>query len=274
MRRRGLAIAPAVIATLLLLAACGNPGSGTTASAGASGSASASASASATPTAAPAPSAPAAPADAVLVITATVTSTSGSVMHLSETVLKSLAWNDPAAADRAALMSQVCAGALDDTVYSANLWSFAKIQVTAKADGAWPTDGSRDIQLEPFAQYLAVATDGYPMNDPYAAADTPFCKTDKYLRGPGSGTAVVGFQGDTDAVGAAGGFTKWANHRYGFSAKEVATQTPADTGMTVSDCSITVTPLGMSLGGGNLTNTQSDGTECIIGISTIEDSDS
>ena len=200
-----------------------------------------------------APTEPAAeplPEDALLQVTATATADNGAVLDLEFIVHKSLAWDDPAGVANADLMSNVCDGALENSVYEEQLWSFTQVDVSATpVDGtpAWP-EGKR-FSLFPLAWSNAIAGDGAVVDDQDVDIATPFCLRTKYLGGPGTGILVLGQAGDTDAVGAAGNFTRWANNNYGFSSVEVQEQTPADTGITVSDCAYVVTDLGKELGG-------------------------
>jgi hypothetical protein len=235
----------------------------------------------ATPTTAATPTSPAAEdldPDIVLVVKATVTASNGAVLDVELKVHQSTAWNDPAAKDRPALMTKTCDGSLDKTVYKKNLWSFAKIDVTAVAgatsSAAWPKDEYKRIRLNPSTAYLAVASSGAITLDHDVDQATPLCKVDHYLHGPGSGTLVVGFKGDTDAVGAAGQFTKWANHAYGFNSTEVAGQSVKSSGMSTSNCSYLVTDLGKTLHGGKNWSFLHDKTRCYVTINTTEDEDS
>jgi hypothetical protein len=239
-----------------------------------------------TPPAPPASSAPPAPStapsaapladDILLHLTATATAENGAVLDLTLNVHKSTAWNDPAGASRAALMSSVCEGALDDSVFEANLWSFAQIDLSAVANAstpAWP--GGKRLRVMPYSTHLALASTGDAIEDPDVSGETPHCKRDRYLLGAGESTLVVGFQGDTDASGAAGNFTRWANHLYGFVGREVAGQTAAQAGITITGCDYQVTTLGESLNGGaSWWHEQSTPSECYVGSSEPEDDDS
>jgi hypothetical protein len=216
----------------------------------------------------PAPIEPALADDAVLVVSTTVTADNGAVLDLRLVVHRSTAWNDPVGAERAAMMTAACLGALDAGVYDANLWSFALVDVTATArDGAeWPA-GHR-LFLEPYSGYVSIASSGFPLDDDEVSAETPHCQRDKYLESAGSGEIVVGVAGDTDTVEAAGHFTKWANHNYGFVNVRVSSQTAADVGMSFSDCSYSVTDAGKELGGDAPTwHLLTNDTHCAVGSS-------
>lgn len=189
--------------------------------------------------------------DALLVVNARVTADNGAVLDLSMTVHQSTAWSDGTASDLPALMTAGCEGSLDETVYEGNLWSFTRIDVVATSSGSvtWPSD--KRLRLFPTVNGdVSLASDGFLVDDPDVDPATPHCARDRYLYGSGTGTLVAGIQGDTDEVGAAGQFTRWANQLYGFVAQEVAGQTAAEAGMTVSDCSYVVTDAGTALNGG------------------------
>jgi hypothetical protein len=179
------------------------------------------------------------PDDALLAVSVTVTASNGATMTVLAVVRASTAWDDPAAADRPATMTAECSGYLDATVYEQNLWSFTLVDVTATTiDGDWP--GGEGVNVFPDPEFALVADTGGLGETTFAADDVPHCYRLKTITQPGSGTIVVGLQGDTDAVGAAGGFTRWANHNYGFSAISAAEN--------LSACELTVTPLGAEFG--------------------------
>jgi hypothetical protein len=180
------------------------------------------------------------PADALLVVSATIEARNGATMQVSEVVRKATAWDDATAPERPAAMTAECAGALDESVYEANLWSFAVIDVTATPTNAtaWPAD--EGVWLFPDNEYVAQAESGVLGQDEAVDPDTPNCLRLKNITQPGGGQIVAGFQGDTDAMDAAGHFTRWANHNYGFSSYS--------DGLVISDCSLHVLPLGTELG--------------------------
>ncbi len=181
------------------------------------------------------------PEDALLAVSVTATASNGATMNVLSVVRRSTAWDDPAAADRPATMTAECAGYLDASVYEQDLWSFTLIDVTAAAiEGDWPV--GEGVNVFPDPEYTAVADTGALGEDASAGSDVPHCFRLKTITAPGSGTIVVGLHGDTDAVGAAGGFTRWANHNYGFSSISAAED--------LSDCVLTVTPLGEESGWG------------------------
>ncbi len=212
------------------------------------------------------------PEDAVLGIAVIVTDASGAALQLREIVHRSYAWDSDEGRPLAGMMTAGCLGALEDTVYEEQLWSFASIEVSATpvGDTPWagdPADTARWIRVQPLTAHLSLASDGVLVEDPAAVPEAPHCDRDRLIAGTGTGALVVGFHGDTDAVGAAGHFTRWANHRYGFQAD--------DPGLVFSGCETVVTELGASLGGGVASWTSElDGTHCVTGSGLPEDTDS
>lgn len=214
--------------------------------------------------------------DIVLSVDATATASNGAVLQLNLQVHQSERWDDANTSDRADLMTETCDGSLDNTVYSANLWSFTEIDYEAVHDDStpgWPADGR--VSLLPATKYLAVAADGFIRDDNSVDTATPFCKRDKFITGAGDGETVVGFAGDTDDVGAAGGYTKWANHRYGFVSGKPGASAAASAGVLISDCTYTVTDVGAEYHGGAAWWKESkNSTKCTIGSGEKEDHDS
>jgi hypothetical protein len=224
--------------------------------------------AAAAPTASPVPAAEEQPLpeDVVMVVRATATADNGSVMDLTLTVHRSTLWNDPAGADLAALMTGVCAGYLDDTVYQSRQFSFARIDVAAaqRPGPDWPAD--RRLFLLPSGALVTVAADGFAVDDDEADGATPHCKRQKYVDGPGAGTIAVGFAGDTGSAGTADGAPKWANHDYGVAGARIAGQTAAAAGVTISGCTYLVTTAGAELDGdASWWGSTIDDTRCVTG---------
>lgn len=181
------------------------------------------------------------PDDAVLAVLAELTADNGATMDLLMVVHKSTAWDDPAAADRPALMLEQCSGAYDEALFADQLYSFASIDVTATVtSGDWPAGAG--AWLVPATDYLAVVSTGDVVEDPAADSEAPHCARDRQIAGPGSGTMVVAFRGDTDDVGAAGGFTTWANHNYGYAIL---------TSGEFTECGLIIPPLGEEFGWGD-----------------------
>ncbi len=224
-------------------------------------------SATATPT--PAPTDAALADDVLLVITTVATADNGAVLDLTLTVHRPLAFDDPAVGAAAAAMTDACGGGTDDGLYAENLWTFATVDVAAvaRAGAEWPAD--RRIILSPLSTSVSVAGDGVVLDDDEVDSATPNCRRDKHLDTAGAGTLIVGFAGDTDDVGAAGQFTKWANHMWGFSGVRVSGQSAEAAGITLSECTFTVTPAGEELNGAaEWWVERNDDTKCQTGSPT------
>lgn len=199
----------------------------------------------------PSPSAEALAEDVLLVVSAVATADNGAVLDLTMTVHRPTAFDDPASAAAAALMTDSCGGGTDDSVYADQLWTFASVDIEAveRPGTAWPTN--RRLFFYPLATDVNIAADGAVLDDDMVDPATPHCRTDKHLDAPGSGVMVVGLEGDTDDVSAAGQFTRWANHMWGFSGVYVAGQSAAAAGIVLSECAYTVTDAGKALNGGS-----------------------
>ena len=212
---------------------------------------------SATPTPTPTETAEAPPEevtlaeDILLHVTATATGSAGNELQLDLQVHRAMNWNDDT--ESAVLMTSGCEGSLDASVYEANLWSFAVVDVVAT--GAWTGDS---IRLLPVADdVVSLASIGFLSEDDNVDPATPHCLRERTFATADDGTLVLGLTGDSDAAGAAGNHTRWANTRYGFIAPQ---------GVTLSDCEFTVTPAGAELNGGaDWWADVVSGTECSTG---------
>ncbi len=222
------------------------------------------------PSASPSPTAEALPDDVVLVVSAVATADNGAVLDLTMTVHRPTAFDDPASAAAAALMTDSCGGGTDDSLYADQLWTFATVDIDAiaRSGAAWPTN--RRLFLSPFASYVNIAADGAVLDDDMVDPATPHCRTDKHLDVAGSGSMVVGLEGDTDDVSAAGQFTRWANQMWGFSGVYVAGQSAAAAGIVLSECTYTVTDAGKALNGGSADWIERIADErCLVGNPSI-----
>lgn len=192
--------------------------------------------------------------DVLLHVTATATGTAGNELELDLQVHRAVAWDD--APDSAALMTSTCEGALENSVYQANLWSFATVDVAAT--GSWTADS---IELRPLADdVVSLASSGFLSEDDNVDQATPHCLRARSFATPGEGALLLGFSGDSDEAGAAGNFTRWANVRYGFAVPD---------GITLSDCEFTVTDAGTELNGGaEWWGDVVSATECSTGATT------
>lgn len=200
------------------------------------------------------------PDDAVLRTDVEVTADNGATMDVAMVVFVSTAWDDPAAADRPATMTEQCLDALDASIYADQLFSFAKIEVTTVTSGDWPSDAG--VFLFPSVEHLSVAATGDIEEAPGFSSEAPHCKRDHQITVGGSGEMIVAFRGDTDDVAAAGGFTRWANHNYGFSVVGP---------VTFSECTHTASPLGVEFGWSDTYDAVVESEVCRVGIFTEDD---
>ncbi|MEN9620967.1 MAG: hypothetical protein RL499_1160 [Actinomycetota bacterium] len=221
-------------------------------------------------TAAPSPSSEALPDDVLLVVSAVATADNGAVLDLTMTVHRSLAFDDPGVGDFAALMTDACGGGTDEALYADQLWTFtnAEVEAVARPGTAWPAN--HPIFFQPLATYVPIAADGAVVDDENVDPATPRCLRDKHLDAAGSGALIVGLEGDTDDVSAAGQFTRWANSMWGFTGVYVAGQSAADAGIVLSDCTYIVTDAGKALNGGSAEWIERiDDERCEVGNPTI-----
>lgn len=182
------------------------------------------------------------PDDALLSLTATAELNGGPVAHVSLVVHKSLAWDDPKAADLAAAMTSTCDGSLEESVYNEQLFTFTRVDYSAVpvADGGMWTAGPA-FDLMPSAS-IPIAPLGDATDADSADISTPLCLRNKEFPIIGEGALVLGLEGDTDENLAAGNFTRWSNQAYGFVSKQPE--------VVFTDCKYTVTELGNELGPG------------------------
>ena len=180
------------------------------------------------------------PADAGVLIQGTVTADSGAVLDLALIVYPPTNWNSPAAPERPALMTAACAGYLDESVYEMQGWNFVRVDVVAtlrEGSDPWPSDAP-PITIAPTAEFVALASEGFPGEDPEADSNAPHCDRNRVVTGPGEGTFVFGLSDDIHLEDTAANGLKWTQHSYGFTVPGVV--------LAVSDCSITSTPLAES----------------------------
>ena len=195
-------------------------------------------------------------AESVLVVYVEMTASNGATADVVMVVQKSTDWDDPAGADRAALMTQVCAGAYDESIYAMRGFTFALIRVTfTVTEGEWPA--GEGVHLVPATDHLAVVSSGAVVSDPGADPESPNCKRDKIMTGPGEGTMVVAIGDDI------GVYDKWAGHNYGF-----ATLAGGD----FTECLALSTDLGRELGWNDSSQSYVDETDiCKVGDFTEND---
>jgi hypothetical protein len=209
---------------------------------------------SATPSqsASPSPDPVAVTADTVAVMTATATAQNGSVLQLRLVVLKSVAWSDPVGLPRSTATTTWCEGELDQSVYESNNYGFAQVDYSAKLSGsqiAWPSDLLVRLLPSPGDGVSETAAGGaYQVEPPAPDNDpgfyVPHCQQPAYMSGAGTGSVYLGFDGDTVASPA---FSLWAGQAYGWTFDPIdSTIDPSK--VSISDCKLTVTSLGKSLG--------------------------
>jgi hypothetical protein len=196
------------------------------------------------------------------------------VLDLRLVVLKSHAWNDPLGVPRAAATTAWCQGELDETVYGPANYGFAEGDYSAQLTGsqiAWPEDLLVRLLPSPGDTMSVTAGGGaYQIEppDPNAGSDpgyyVPHCQQPAYLGGAGTGVVYLGFNGDAAATPP---FTLWSKQSYGWTFDPINSKIDPSK-VTISNCKLTVTALGKSLGasadgGAQLEN----GTYCSFTVS-------
>ena len=187
-------------------------------------------------------------ADTTLIVRATATATNGSQLSLELQVHKPTAWDDVAAQTLPAAVVDDCGGLVSLAQFAGEQWSFTRGNLTAIPTAAstsdWPTEAA--IGLLPSAASAYLSGRGILTVD--TAAGTNLCQQDKSFAGSGSGGFAMGMSADD--------LTGWAQHRFGFV---------APVGTVLSECTVDVTALGASLGGGSGWINVSDAGACVAG---------
>lgn len=189
--------------------------------------------------------------DAVLIVRATATADNGAVLSLEYQVHQSVRWDDVPGQTLPAALVEDCP-ILTPAVFADGKWSFTRTNLTAiPADGSaeWPSTGI--VGVLPSA--AAVYSSGRGVLASEAASGVPLCETPKTISTAGRGGLAVGIPGDADI------FTAWAGQRFGFTALA---------GVALSECSVELTPLGSSLGGGFGWAPISTADDCSSGATT------
>lgn len=199
--------------------------------------------------------------DTTLIVRATVTAKNGAQLALEMRVHRSIPFDDIAGQTLPATMGQICADTLSPAIFKKDRWSFTRANITAVPTAAstadWP-DSDR-IDLRPSARFVAIAAKGILVDDSTVSADVPSCRQDKNFAASGKGGIAIGISGDTAEAGATGGFTRWANHTFGFDTKR-------SPGITLTNCTFEVTPLGAKYNGGTASwSSHHDGATCVTG---------
>lgn len=169
--------------------------------------------------------------DTLLIVRAVATAANGAALSLEFQVHQSTRWDDVPSQTLPAALIEDCAG-LTAEAFADGRWSFTRANLTAiptaASAGEWP-EGAK-VGVTPSATSVYAAGRGILATDV-----EPACETSKSFDEGGRGAIAFGVPGDADR------FTAWAGHRYGFE---------ASAGVTLSECSIELTTLGSSLGGG------------------------
>jgi hypothetical protein len=182
------------------------------------------------------------PADGVLGFIATVTAGNGAVLDLTMIVHQAVAASE--AAEAVAATTAWCAGEIDAQLLTDEGYTFTTINVTATpVSGEWPVGTPIWLQPQPWANLTLTAT-GDLVQTP---GSTPHCAAPVQVTEPGSGTILVGIQGDTDGDDTTPPLGGWAHNLYG------ANSAPADgpaSDITFSSCIAKISELGGTLGAG------------------------
>ena len=184
--------------------------------------------------------------DVVVVVRATATDAAGARLTLQLQVHEAYAWDYAGIATLPAALVADCGGALDDDQFAAERWSFVRANLTAvdESGGSWVGN----VVVAPSG------ADAYVTGRGMLAADASAtqCGDDRVITASGAGAIATGFAGDADAR------TAWATQQWGFRAE----------GVTLSECTVEVTDLGRTLGGGTGWVNTADASACLAGPAT------
>lgn len=182
-------------------------------------------------------------ADTTLIVRATATAATGASLSLELQVHRSSPWDYVGTQTLPAAIIEDCGEPLNEELFAAEQWSFTRANLTAiptgDSTGEWPADAT--VVIAPSSSNDAIASRGV------LAAD---CEAEKGLAGPGRGAVSLGIAQDASAQ------TAWAARSWGFL---------AGAGVTLSDCTFEVTPLGTELGGGAGWTQTADAAHCVTG---------
>ena len=191
--------------------------------------------------------------DTLLVIRAKAQSGSGATLNLEVRVKSAKAWDDIATQTRAQAVIADCPNLFTTTQFANESWSFTRVNLFVLpgiAGTPWPVD--QPIQLLPSGKTVTTAARGTVSATDARAV--PLCRQETFFSTFGRGSLALAIPGD---AGANENFTRWADHAYGFI---------APTGVTLSECSFEVTPLGTQFGGGTASwGSVDDGHSCVTG---------
>lgn len=185
--------------------------------------------------------------DTALVVRAVVTTGTGDRFDLEMHVHTPKPWNDIATQTLPQAMIEDCGGEITAQQLEQQAWSFARINITvipANEQISWPSGAS--VALLPTAGGVSIAGRGILLQEEAG----PTCHLDKAITDAGRGGMAVGFVGD-----AANGLSAWTGLDYGFITGE---------GLTLSDCTFTVTDIAAVIPGVAWTEVTDPGV-CTIG---------
>lgn len=169
--------------------------------------------------------------DTTLIVRATATAANGAALSLDLQIHQAVPFDDIAAQTLPAAVLADCAGVLTTEQFTAESWGFTRANLTAipaDSSAAWPSDAR--VEVVPSAAAAYTAGRGI-----LVVEGSPLCTTSKSISTEGRGALSIGIPGDATS------HTGWAGQRFGFASTD---------GVTLTDCSIEVTALGASLGGG------------------------
>jgi hypothetical protein len=191
------------------------------------------------------------PDDAVLGLATTATAGNGAVLDVTIVVHQAVPAIDAAAATAVAATEAWCSGEMDGQILTDQGYTLTTVDVTATlVTGEWPESGTLLVYPEPRPNIVMTASGDILVQSPTGSQGdyTPHCVTPVTFLGPGSGTSYIGIGGDADGDGDGtpplGG---WAHLTWGLN---VGLPDGTVAPITFSDCTVVVTDLGASLGGG------------------------
>ena len=193
-------------------------------------------------------------ADAVLFIRVTATAANGAQLDIETQIHRSSAFDYLGTEQLNKILIEDCGALFTEGIFAADAWSFTRGNTTAIPTPGnstpWPAEAA--ITALPLAQFAYLGGRGMFQNTPPAGILA--CQQDKFFTSEGRGATVIGIPNDT--IDQQTFNNKWALHRWGISA-------PA--GVTLSNCSFELTPLGAQYGGGVNWIESADAANCSTG---------
>lgn len=196
--------------------------------------------------------------DAVLFVRVIATAASGAELSVEGMVHRSLSHEYPGSQTINTNVINDCGANLTNGIFSADAWSFTRMQVTAIPPSGspelWPADAR--IGYRPSADNVYVSARGMIQSD--AATGDLLCVQDKISVGAGRGAFFVGIPGDTIDLDKFN--NGWAAHTWGFTAPP---------GVTLSECTFQIMPLANDFGAADAGWIEvADANNCFIGPAT------